>query len=337
MHSAAELRGRLARAVNCSPVARIPHFYGKRFPYRDIHPEIPQEKADGTHIAPAVALPWAIGVAWTSRFHEERPASPWSFREACMRQFVILGLFATSGIVCAAGARCDDPEQIQELLAAGAKPSAAVLRVVQSTAAPGTSVKVLAESAVFGDGSVRILIGGQTALIKSIISDEEAEAVVPVLKAGMHDVQIAEPNKLPGAAAQLNVTDPPAKLLVLSMSDQGIELQDSFPMGGAPYRNGDDGGQRIHYEVLNPQGRILFHNVINHPTEGRLEVYDRDDKGEPVHYMAPKRLSAVFSLSIPNVPGGALLKLYDVPADADLGTPAGLAARTFLADIQIPG
>jgi len=256
------------------------------------------------------------------------------------------------GIVLVGFIGCETDQELQGLLDAFGqgqeKPvngpdepketSAAVVDVIQGTASPGMTVRVVADQPAFDEqGLTQVTIGGQTASILTRFDPMAVKVLVPLLPPGVVDVQVIEPGKLPGTPGALNVLRPHALQLHLSLLGDALQLNSAEPTPGGYRRDADGGGRRIQYVVYNKLGRIVHSNAVNHPTQGRREVFQFPTPDQLIMRRVPNRVSGDFIATIPNVPGGVLVRFYDVPADADLRTQEGLAARALIKEINIGG
>lgn len=238
--------------------------------------------------------------------------------------------------LAAAPLSCDSTEVAQIL--GGKDDSAGVVDVIQDSASPGLTVRVEADQPVFTEeDGAQVKIGGQVARVLNRISNQIVEVVVPLLEPGIATVEIIEPKKNPGAPGRLNVLPVRARKVLLSLAQGQIELLGHRPTAGLARTGADEYGRRIQYEVYNKLGRLIFRDVVNHPTEGRHEIHDHDENIGHTMRQAPASTAGLFSIRIPNVPGGALVKFYDVPDNADVNTDEGRRLRSYLSELQLDG
>ncbi len=233
---------------------------------------------------------------------------------------------------------CEISPEPQELLGASSDASAGVVSVIPNTASPGTTVRVEAAGPVFmKDGYASVRIGEQVAQVVREISDVAVEVLVPNAAPGATRVQIIEPDQPPGPPGSLSILPSRSLQLVVSLSDERLELLDSRPGGAHPRRGIDPGGRRVQYEVFNALGRLVFRDVLTHPTLGRFEIFDAPDSGEHTMHRLDERESAKFAIMIPNVPGGATVRFYDVPDGVVADSPEGRRRREFLSELNVDG
>jgi len=233
---------------------------------------------------------------------------------------------------------CETSQEPQQLLGALSDASAGVISVIPGAASPGTTARVEAAEPVFTkDGYANVRIGEQVAQIVRRISDVAVEVLVPNVAPGVTPVQIIEPNQPPGPPGRLNILPSRSLQLVLSLAGERFELLDSRPGGSHPRRRIDPGGRRIQYEVFNRLGRLVFMDALTHPTLGRNEVFDEPDSGERTMHRLGERDTAMFAIMIPNIPGGATVRFYDVPEGAVADSPEGRRSREFLSELSVNG
>ncbi len=255
----------------------------------------------------------------------------------CKRLNQIAMLFVC-GIVTTVFLGCETSPEVEQVLGALGDVSAGVISVIPGSASPGTTVRVKSGEPVFEkDGYANVQIGGQVAQIVRRINDATVDVLVPNGAPGVTPVQIIEPDQAPGSPGRLNVLPSKSLRLVLSLSGERFELLDSRPGGAHPRRGIDPGGRRIQYEVFNELGRLVFADVLTHPTLGRTEVFDEPDSGEHTMHRLGERDAATFAIMIPNVPGGATVQFYDVPEGVVADSPEGRRTREFLSEMNVNG
>lgn len=230
---------------------------------------------------------------------------------------------------------CEAAPELQ--LGAKVAKSANVVSVSPDKASPGSTVRVEADLPVFGKGSdPTVQVDGVAAKIIHEISDVAVEVIVPLVKPGAVDVQIVEPEKLPGDPGELEILAPKSQQLVLLMKGDEIEVLEQQPRAGLPRRSQDPGGKRIQLELYNALGRLVFTDVQIHPTDGRLEVFDAPDDKQRLMARLDGSADGVFSIQIPNVPGGAKLLIFELPDGVHADSDEALNVRTLINEISIP-
>lgn len=201
------------------------------------------------------------------------------------------------------------------------------------SAAPGETVRVVLASASPSKGEqTAIEIGEQVAKVARVISESELEVLVPSLPAGQVKVVAREGQQVVGEG-NLTVLAPTSKSLVLSFQDDKVALLATAPAGGGWWEAVDEGGRRLSFDVLSEQGGLVFTGAVNHPTLGRIEVFEGSEPRQ-IH-AAPVPTAAVFAIKVPSIPGAATVRIYDVEAGVDLSTAEGRAARRFLSEIMV--
>jgi hypothetical protein len=215
--------------------------------------------------------------------------------------------------------------------------SANVVSVSPDKASPGSTVRVEADLPVFGEGSkTTVEIDGVAAKIINDISDVAVEVIVPLLNPGEVDVQVVEPDKLAGDPGTLEILAAKSQQLVMLMQGDQFEILDQQPRAALPRRSHDPGGKRIQVEVYNGLGRLVFSDVQIHPTDGRLELFDAPDSKEHVMVRVDGSGEGIFSIQIPNIPGGAKLLIYELPDGVHADSDEATRTRKLINDISIP-
>ncbi|MFQ5430702.1 MAG: hypothetical protein ACE5E1_10365 [Phycisphaerae bacterium] len=238
--------------------------------------------------------------------------------------------------VTAAWIGCDTSPALQEGADVLGGASAAAVSVLPGKASPGTTVRIQAARPVFAkDGLAKVKIGGQLAQILRRISDVAAEVLVPNVKPGAAVVQIIEPDRDPGTPGKLEILPAPSLQVILSFSGDGLQLIGSRPGGARSRRGIDPGGRRMQYEVFNGLGRLVFRDALTHPTLGRTEIFDEPDSGGRTMHRLGDRAAAVFGIRIPNIPGGARVRFYDVPDGVVADSPEGRRQRVFVGEVDL--
>ncbi len=224
---------------------------------------------------------------------------------------------------------------IQDLGAFG-DVSIGVVSVIPATASPGTTVRVEATEPIFGNTeNAKVQIGGQVVQIVRQINSVAVEVLVPNIAPGDATVQILEPDRPLALPGRLSILPSKSLQLVISLTNGRFELLVQRPGGTHPRRRIDPGGRRIQYEVFNELGRLVFKDVLTHPTLGRVEVYDETDSGVRIMHRLGERDTAVFAIMVPNVPGGATIRFYDVPEGVVADSLEGRRNRIFLTEMSV--
>lgn len=205
--------------------------------------------------------------------------------------------------------------------------------VAPTAASPGETVRLVADqSSLLDAAQTTVLIGDQPSTIVRAISGTELEVIVPPVAPGVTSVVVRAGGQ-DVATGNLDILAPVAVGLVLSFENDKVALVSTSATGGGWWESGKSGGRRLSFDVLSAQGGLVFTGAINHPTLGRLEVFE--DPGPGLMRGAPQPRSATFAIKIPNVAGAKTVRFFDVEPGVDLGTPEGREARTFLNDVVV--
>jgi hypothetical protein len=134
--------------------------------------------------------------------------------------------------------------------------------------------------------------------------------------------------------APFTVLAPPARQLVLAMTGKRIDLITSRGASGLDRPSRELPGRRgLAYDVVTRDGRLVATGVIPHPLARRLEVFEPEGRLRG----APAPASETFTLRIPAVPEGSVVRFYEYDAGTKLDTAAGRAARRLVSEIRVGG
>ncbi len=240
------------------------------------------------------------------------------------------------GIVAAVIIGCETQQELERVLGKPIEAAFRVLHVIPGVASPGTTVRVETDRAVFGENSrAGVTIGGQAATIVRHYSDVAVEVLVPNVEPGVADVRVVGLDEGEGTPGELRVLPAPSLQLVLSLSGAGFELLEAKPGAAHPRRSTDPGGRRIQVEVFNTLGRLVFKDVLTHPTSGRYEIFDEPQSGDFVMHRLADRSTATMAIRIPNIPGGAEIRFYELPAGVVADSVEGLRARVLIDEMSL--
>jgi hypothetical protein len=233
-----------------------------------------------------------------------------------------LALLAGLLLLAAAGAcRPRGAKEVMEVAPAEAAPGeAAVVRV------PGLEPGAKAES-------VDVEVGGKAATVLRVEAPTEIEFLVPEREAGPAEVAVKIAGREVGRVP-FSVLPAPARQLVLSLSEGRVQVVSSRGASGLDRPSREiPVGRGLSYDVVTPEGRLVATGTIPHPLSGRREIFEPEGKmrGAP----APK--SATFTLRIPAVPKGSVVRFYEVEPGKDLATPEGRASRRLLSEVEVGG
>ena len=238
-------------------------------------------------------------------------------------QLMLVGGMLVSGFV---GCKKQAPVQTE--------PSESAMTVEPQGGSPGMIVRVSATKPIFGRGQeAKIEIGGQLASIARVVSDTEAEVMVPQVREGQTTIGISGGRK---DSAAFTVLPARAQQLILKMTGGRIELVAVHATSGEPSGRGElSGGPQLSFDVLNQAGAVIYTGTIPRPTE-RMEVFDGPDANSAVIRREKMDHETTFALKVPMLAAETTVKFFEAPPDAntqDLRTREG---RKFIAEIKVP-
>lgn len=243
---------------------------------------------------------------------------------------------AVCGTVAAVLIGCKTQQELERVLGMPVEKAVRVLLVIPGVASPGTTVRVETDQPVFGENRpAGVTIGGRAAIIVRHFSDDAVEVLVPNVEPGAAAVQVGGPDEGQGGPGELRVLPAPSLQLVLALGGAGFELLEAKPSAAHPRRSTDPGGRRIQYEVFNTLGRLVFKDVLTHPTSGRYEIFDEPESGDFVMHRLEDRPTATLAIRIPNIPGGAEIRFYELPAGVVADSVEGLRARVLIDEMSL--
>lgn len=227
-------------------------------------------------------------------------------------------------LLLAAGGACRPPGPRQPLELA--PPEAA---------APGEAVVVRVPGLELGPKveTVKVTVSGRAATVLRVEPPIGIEFLFPDLEAGPAEVVVTIAGRKVGRAP-FRVLPAPARQLVLSLADGRVQLISNRGASGLDRPSRElPVGPGLSYDVVTSDGRLIATGTLPHPLSGRREVFEPGGtlRGAPV----PK--SATFTLRIPAVPKGSVVRFYEVQPGTDLTTPEGRAKRRLLSTVQLGG
>jgi len=212
--------------------------------------------------------------------------------------------------------------------------STGVVRVEPADASPGMTVRLIASEPVFVEPLPAVMIGKRATLVQRVLSPTEAFVLVPNIAPGMVEVEIVAGAKTAGGSVRLEVTPAATRRVVLEISDGNVRVLRTAPCGGEFTSTVENGQARLSFDVLTPEGNLVFAGAIVDPTEGRMELFDQPTPSARVLRQEPPGASAVFELKVPNLERETVIRFYRAAAGTDLKALEGRAARRFVAEIR---
>jgi hypothetical protein len=202
----------------------------------------------------------------------------------------------------------------------GAPGASAVLRV--STLAPGTRPE-----------AVEVTVGGLPATVLRVEASIGVEFLVPDRAPGPAEVAVSVSGRDAGRVG-FTVLAAPARQLVLAMTGERIELLSSRGATGLDRPSRELPGRHgLAYDVVERDGRLVATGILPHPLLGRREVLE---PAGVLHGVRPPA-SATFTLRIPAIKPGAVVRFFEFQPGTDLATAEGRATRRLISEVGIGG
>jgi hypothetical protein len=218
------------------------------------------------------------------------------------------------------------------------KVASAAMTVFPEGASPGMIVRVSSSNPLFAKGAAAgVVVGGQRATVVRVVSDTEAEVLVPTLAAGATKVTVTDAT---GGTQTANLTVLPAhaQQLVLKWKDGKLELVAVHPTAGEPTGGGEVGGEpQLSFDVLNEAGAMVYTAAIPNPIQQRMEIFDGPDAKTAALHREKVPHEVVFAVKVPKLPGGVRIQFFEAPPGIDLLQAKGRETRKMIGEISVPG
>lgn len=218
------------------------------------------------------------------------------------------------------------------------KVASAAMTVFPEGASPGMIVRVSSSNPLFAKGSgTGVAVGGQRATVTRVISDTEAEVLVPSVAAGATKVTVTDA-KGGTHTANLTVLPAHAQQLVLKWKDGKLDLVAVHPTAGEPSGGGEIGGEpQLSFDVLNEAGAVVYTAAMPNPMQQRMEIFDGPDAKTAALHREKAEHEIVFAVKVPKLPGGAKIRFFEAPPGVDLLQAKGREVRKMIGEISVPG
>lgn len=207
---------------------------------------------------------------------------------------------------------------------------------VVSTGMPGGTVLVRVSSTdLTRRPELKATIAGRPTLIR-VIDSSRLLITVPDLDPGAADIVLLDGDRVVGKAS-ITIEDTFARTLVFSTDGSAITMRETKRSVDPPTRNVRSGGPRLSFDLVSPQGVVVYSGSIRHPNETGGEVFNFSAT-TPITSIARTAPpdTVRFSIRTPTPAAGATLRFYRVPAGLDISTDEGRAQRVFVQEVQLP-
>lgn len=203
-------------------------------------------------------------------------------------------------------------------------------------ASPGMVVRVTTAQPAFPDAeAARVEIGGQPAPIAKWVSATEVEVLVPNVAAGESKVKVTG-GKI-SEAARFTVLPASTQELVLQLKEGKLELVAVHPTADEPNMVARSTEPQLSYDLVNPEGGLVFTGSIEHPAQARREVFDGPSAAQAIlRREAPHPgQPVVFTVRVPVMPRGGTVKFYEAAPQMNLLDAAARQSRTLVGEIKL--
>jgi hypothetical protein len=213
------------------------------------------------------------------------------------------------------------------------------MTVFPEGASPGMLIRVTGERAIFSAGQdTKVEIGGAAAPISRVVSDTEAEVMVPNVGAGSTTLTVGDEKERDRNSAHFTVLPAPTHELVLHWKDGRIDLVAVHATAGEPTRSSENTDEPLlAFDVFNAAGGLIYTGAIPHPGQQRMEVFDPPDGQTGNIHREHVMGEATFALKVPTAPGRTTIKFFEVPAGTDLSDARARASRKPVGEIEVKG
>ncbi len=218
----------------------------------------------------------------------------------------------------------------------GSEPS---MIVEPAGASPGMIVRVSGNKPLFRDSqTAKVEFGGQPASVARVVSDTEAEVLVPQVPPGKTTIGVSSGSSGGKDSASFTILPARAQQLVLKMTGGQIELVAVHPTSGEPSGRGELGGEaQLSFDVLNKEGSVVYTGIIPHPAQQGMEVFDGPDaKAAVIRREEMDQHEITFALKVPKLAAETTIKFFEAPPSVNIQDARGRESRKFLSEVKVP-
>lgn len=179
--------------------------------------------------------------------------------------------------------------------------------VLPQNSAPGDTIIVRTTEVVFTTpGDAHATIAGLDASVVRVLGPHEAEILVPDSRPGATNVVVESGGR--SESVPVEVTPNRFQRLVVTVESDRVVLDVRQPANTAPVSPQPSEGRLLAYEIVSPQGEVIFRGTVRNPLYARHEVFGAE--GEMRQTSPPKR--AAVAVLVPIVPEGSVVRFTDV-------------------------
>jgi hypothetical protein len=213
------------------------------------------------------------------------------------------------------------------------------MTVLPEGASPGMIVRLTTSKPMLSN-EAQIDFGGERATISRLISQTEAEVLVPNVSPGQKMLTVASGKKDEKETSGFTVLPARNQQLVLQMKDNRIELMAVNPTSGESTSSAAEakGAEaQLSFDVVNAAGVVVYTGTIPHPLQRRMEVFDGQSANEATMRRERMVRETVFAIKVPKLPDGATIKFFEAPGGADLLQADARKSRKPIGEIRVSG
>ena len=208
------------------------------------------------------------------------------------------------------------------------------LEVRPKSARPGQKIQLHQDNGRFQTyDSLRVVVGPHAAYVR-LLGNNDADVMVPIFTpAGSAIVRLMDGQNVKGTA-KLAVKPPDCVQLVMRVTGGVVQVVRVEPCRGGIRGDVPSLSERLSYDLVDGNGRLLYTASILHPLKEGNEVFSRSGSSASVS-RAPASSSAVFKIRVPVITDARDILLYDAAAGLNLADSTDRSNRVLLESIQV--
>jgi len=208
------------------------------------------------------------------------------------------------------------------------------LAVNPDSARPGNLVRLHQERGDFQSyDSLRVVVGGLPAYVTRVINNTDLDVLVPMQLPGTVEVKLQE-GRTVTATARLAIRQTDCERVVMKMEGGHVSLLRVDPCTDAISRDVAAGNERLSFDLVDPNGRLIHTTSILHPLKTPGEAFSPSGAGATIERRPPPS-PAVFWVRVPRDPQAKTLRVYEAEARLDLTNPRDRDNRVLLDSLTV--
>ena len=212
------------------------------------------------------------------------------------------------------------------------------MTVLPEGASPGMVVHLTTSRPMLSK-ETQIDFGGERATISRLISQTEAEVLVPNVSPGQTTLAVSS-GKDEKETVTFTVLPARNQQLVLRMKDNRVELVAVQPTSGeitSTTAEATGAEAQLSFDVLNAAGVVVYTAAIPDPIQQRMEVFEGPSADQSTMRREPMSHEAVFAIKVPKLPDGGTVKFFEAAGGVDLLQGEDRKRRTPIGEIKLSG